>query len=343
MFTMLPPRPRAIMRGATARVPWSTVFRFARTSASQPFSLVSRNAARNVPPTLFTSTSTPPKRSTVAATARSTAAPSRTSVGSASDSPPAAAMSAAVARAVSSASSSTATRAPNAASPTAIPLPMPAPAPVTTAVRPVRNALPVSILLGRVAHEHALAALEALPELVREARPPFRILARVLVHQLLLGRGVLHDLPGGVERRPVGLPDRDVRLLPARLDAPDAPRRGRRADVDGLAVVVEPDLRGLPELPRLPLALHVDVLRVVERAVDVRRQRGGRGRGERREEDGERGESAHRRRTYCRSRSRCKTPRLSRRADEPEAGGRAHDLLLERRRLLQHEPPRRVA
>src|SRR5947208_3228807 len=155
MLMMLPPRARAIMRGATARVPCSTVFKLARTRASQPFSLVSRKAARNVPPTLLTSTSMPPKRSTVAATARSTASPSRTSAGSA------------------------------------------------------------------------------------RACPPAR------------------------------LADRDARLRAPLLDAPHAPRGGRRADVDGLAVVVEPDLRRHPERARLPLALDVDVFGLVQRAVEL--------------------------------------------------------------------------
>src|SRR5207249_1310024 len=125
MLTMLPPRPRAIMRGATARVPCRTVFRLARTRASQPFSLVSRKAA----------------------------------------------------------------------SPRAIPLPMPAPAPVTSATRPVRDAFPGSIaLLRRVADEDALAVLEAVAELVREARPALGVLAGVLVHQALLGGRVTDHL-----------------------------------------------------------------------------------------------------------------------------------------------------
>src|SRR3989442_7573530 len=272
MLMMLPPRPRAIMCGATARVPCRTVFKLARTRASQPFSRVSRKAARNVPPTLLTSTSTPPKRSTAAATARSTASPSRTSVGSATACPPAPSISAAVACAVAASSSRTATRAPNAAKPRAIPFPMPAPAPVTTAVRPVRDACVGSIaLLRRVAHEDAFAALEAVAELVREARPALGVLAGVLVHQTLLDGAVVHDLAPGLERRPIGLADRDVRLRAPALDAPHAPGGGRRADVHGLAVVVEPDLRGLPQRARFPLALDVDVLGLVQCAVELGR------------------------------------------------------------------------
>src|SRR6266404_5829692 len=241
MLMMLPPRPRAIMRDATARVPCRTVFKLARTRASQPFSRVSRKAARNVPPTLLTSTSMPPKRSTVAATARSTASPSRTSAGSARACPPARSISAAVERAVAASSSRTATRAPNAARPRAIPFPMPAPAPVTTAVRPPRDARCASIALLRgVADEHALAALEAVAELVREVRPARGVLAGVLVHQALLGGGVVDDLAPRIERWP-----------------------------DGLAVVVEPDLRRLPERARLPLALDVDVFGLVQRAVEL--------------------------------------------------------------------------
>src|SRR5213080_1891599 len=293
MLTMLPPRPRAIMRGATARVPCRTVFRLARTRASQPFSLVSRKAARNVPPTLLTSTSTPPKRSTAAATARSTASPSRTSVGSASAAPPARSISAAVACAEAASSSRTATRAPKAARPRAIPLPMPAPAPVTSATRPVRAACCGSIaLLRRVADEDALAALEAVAELVREVRPALGVLAGVLVHQALLDGGVVDDLAAGLERRPVGLADRDARLRAPVLDASHAPGGGRRADVDGLAVVVEPDLRRLPELARLPLAPDVDVLGLVQRVIDLGREPGARA-GDQREHQGEGGDAAH--------------------------------------------------
>src|SRR5438046_2821309 len=247
MLMMLPPRARAIMRGATARVPCRTVFKFARTRASQPFSLVSRKAARNVPPTSLTSTSMPPKRSTVATTACSTASASRTSAGSARACPPARSISAAVERAVAASSSRTATRAPNAARPRAIPFPMPAPAPVTTAVRPVRDACCGSIaLLRRVADEHALAALEAVAELVGEVRPARGVLAGVLVHQALLDGGVVDDLAARIERWPVGLADRDARLRAPLLDAPHAPGGGRRADVDRLAVVVEPARRRLP-------------------------------------------------------------------------------------------------
>src|SRR5438094_3136020 len=293
MLMMLPPRARAIMRGATARVPCSTVFKLARTRASQPFSLVSRKAARNVPPTLLTSTSMPPKRSTVAATARSTASPSRTSAGSARACPPARSISAAVERAVAASSSRTATRAPNAARPRAIPFPMPAPAPVTTAVRPVRAACCGSIaLLRRVADEHALAALEAVAELVGEVRPARGVLAGVLVHQALLDGGVVDDLAARIERWPVGLADRDARLRAPLLDAPHAPGGGRRADVDRLAVVVEPDLRRLPERARLPLALDVDVFGLAQRALELGRERGPRA-GDQRENQDEGGDAAH--------------------------------------------------
>src|SRR5205809_563496 len=198
MLMMLPPRPRAIMRDATARVPCRTVFKLARTRASQPFSPVSRKAARNVPPTLLTSTSMPPKRSMVAATARSTASPSRTSAGSARACPPAPSISAAVACAVAA----------------------------------------------------------------------------------------------GLERRPVGLADRDARLRAPVLDAPHAPGGGRRADVDHLAVVVEPDLRRLPELARLPLAADVDVLGLVQRVIDLGREPGACA-GDQREHQGEGGDAAH--------------------------------------------------
>src|SRR6185369_11677971 len=173
----------------------------------------------------------------------------------------------------SSTSSRIATRAPKAAKPRAIPLPMPAPAPVTTAVRPVRSAwLGSMTLLGGVADEHALARLETVAEAVRKALPPFRVLPRVVGQQLLLDRGVVDDGAGRVEGRAVGLADRDVGAGASRLDAPDAPRRGPRADVDRAAVVEEPDLGGLPELTRLPLALHVHVHAAAERLVDVGRE-----------------------------------------------------------------------
>src|SRR6266566_30816 len=291
MLMMLPPRPPTTMRDATARVPCRTVFKLARTRASQPFSPVSRKVARNVPPTLLTSTSMPPKRSTAAATARSTASPSRTSAGSARACPPAPSISAAVACAVAASSSRTATRAPNAARPRAIPFPMPAPAPVTTAVRPVRDALSGPSLRG-VADEDALAALEAVAELVREVRPALGVLARVLVHQALFDGGVVDDLAPGIERQPAGLADRDVRLAAPLLDAPHAPGGGRRADVDRLAVVVEPDLRRLPELARLPLAPDVDVLGLAQRVVEIGREPGARA-GDQREHQDEGGDATH--------------------------------------------------
>src|SRR5205814_1263078 len=96
-----------------------------------------------------------------------------------------------------------------------------------------------------------------------------------------------------VERRSVRLADRDPRLLPSRLDPLHAPRGRWRADVDRLAVVVEPDLRGLPELARLPLALDVDVLALPEHTVEVRRERRPGG-GDEREMNDDSGESTHR-------------------------------------------------
>src|SRR5437762_2771149 len=222
-----------------------------------------------------------------------TAAASRTSAGSASACPPARSISAAVERAVAASSSRTATRAPNAARPRAIPFPMPAPAPVTTAVRPVRDACCGSIaLLRRVADEHALAALEAVAELVGEVRPARGVLAGVLVHQALLDGGVVDDLAARNERWPDGLADRDARLRAPLLDAPHAPGGGRRADVDRLAVVVEPDLRRLPERARLPLALDVDVFGLAQRALELGRERGPRA-GDQRENQDEGGDAAH--------------------------------------------------
>src|SRR5436309_896411 len=212
---------------------------------------------------------------------------------SASAAPPARSISAAVACAEAASSSRTASRAPKAASPRAIPLPMPAPAPVTSATRPVRDAFPGSIaLLRRVADEDALAVLEAGAELVREARPALGVLAGVLVHQALLGGRVTDHLAPGLERRPVGLADRDARPGSPPLDAPHAPGGGRRAHVHGLAVVVEPDLRGLPERARFPLALDVDVLGLVQRAVELGREPGACARDQRDSQD-EDGDAAH--------------------------------------------------
>src|SRR5262249_6807824 len=108
-------------------------------SASHPRSFVSRKGLAKTPPALFTSTSTPPHRSHVAATARSKASPSRTSVGRPTASPPAARISASADAARSGASSRIATRAPYFAKPRAIPRPIPAPAPVTTATLPSRE------------------------------------------------------------------------------------------------------------------------------------------------------------------------------------------------------------
>src|SRR5439155_9136657 len=119
------------------------------------------------------------------------------------------------------------------------------------------------------ADEDALAALEAIAELVREARPALGVLAGVLVHQALLDGAVVDDLAPRIERRPAALADRDPRPRAPLLDAPHPPGGGRRTDLDRLAVVVEPDLRRLPELARLPLAPDVDVLGLVQRAVEL--------------------------------------------------------------------------
>src|SRR5262249_11262294 len=165
---------------------------------SQPFSWLSTNAAANVPPALFTRTSTSPKRAEAACSARLTASGSRASACSASAAPPLAPISAAVRSAVSASRSSTATRAPQAANPSATPLPMPAPAPVTSAVRPASEALSGVIAprsARRVRDEHALAGAEAVSEAVGVARPPLGILLGVGLHQALLALRLLTPPP----------------------------------------------------------------------------------------------------------------------------------------------------
>src|SRR5439155_22096905 len=122
--------------------------------------------------------------------------------------------------------------------------------------------------VGRaVRDEDSASDLEARAELRLEARSGGVVLAAVGGHEPVLERGVVERPTGGRERGPVRLADRDARLSPPRLDAPHAPGGGRGGDVDGARVVEEPDLRGLPEGARLPLALHVDVLALLERAL----------------------------------------------------------------------------
>src|SRR5262249_28858852 len=148
----------------------------------------------------------------------------------------------------------------------------------------------------RVAHEDALARLEALAEVVGELGPAVGVLPGVLGHELLLDGRVVHELALRQEGRPVGLADGDARLGALRLDAAHAPRGRPRADPDGLAAVVEPDLGGLAELARLALALDVHVLALAQRLVDLRGQRGCRERGGEEHEGGRRGgqTAAHR-------------------------------------------------
>src|SRR4029453_18731567 len=143
-----------------------------------------------------------------------------------------------------------------------------------------------------VAHDHAIAALEALAEAVAEAFPTVRVLAPERLQQPLLDLGVVHHLARGIERGPVHLADGDPRPLPSRLDALLAPGRRRGASQDGASIVHEPDLGGLPQGARLTLALDVDVLALAERPLEVRGERGGDTRDEDEGKDDDR-EAAH--------------------------------------------------
>src|SRR5271166_3239619 len=110
--------------------------RFDLYSASQPFSLVARDADQKTPPALLTRIVTDPSSAEVCANAASTAALSRTSTAI-----PSAPISSAADAHDSGLRSQIATRAPNAFSPAAMPRPMPAPPPVTTATRSVSRTL----------------------------------------------------------------------------------------------------------------------------------------------------------------------------------------------------------
>ncbi len=107
-----PGRPSATSARATRWVHTITWRRLARYRASNPFSDVSRNGARNTPPALLTRMSTGPSSATVAARASSTCWVSRTSTVSPRLVPPAAAISAAAAAEVSASRSQMATAAP---------------------------------------------------------------------------------------------------------------------------------------------------------------------------------------------------------------------------------------
>src|SRR4030095_10990138 len=271
-LTTLPGCPAATSRRATSCVQCMTDSRLARQRACQPLGALSRNGATKTPPALLTSTSTGPRCAAVASSAAATASGSRASAGTASASPPALAMPAAVRPAVSGSRSSTATRAPKRAITRAIPRPMPAPAPVTSAVRPSSEALRGSIAersARRVGDEHALAAAKALAKALRMARPAFRVLGGEGRHQPRLDRGILDQLAGRLEARPLRRPDRDPRAGTSRLDAFDAPRGRPGADVHRAAVDEEPDLRGLAERATLALGLDVDVARLTERLLQL--------------------------------------------------------------------------
>src|SRR5262245_32618458 len=276
-LTTLPPRPAAIRPRATSWVQCITDLAFARQSASQPFSRLSRNGAANVPPALFTRTSTGPNRALVASKARRTASGSRASAGSASPSPAFAAISAAVRSAVWGSRSSAATRAPKAASASATPFPMPAPAPVTSATRPSSETLSGFMRARsarRVGDEYPVAAAEAVAEVVGVRRPALGILLGVGLHQPLLELGILHERAGGLEAWSLRRAHRDARARPPRLDALDAPGAGPRADIDLATVVEEPDLGWGAELPGFALRLEVHVVGVGQRLLDLRGETG---------------------------------------------------------------------
>jgi hypothetical protein len=121
------------MCGSAARVSRNGAVRLTRMTRSHSASDTS--AAADIPsmmPALFTSTSSPPKVSTAAATTCSTTAGSLRSPVTATAVPPAASISATTALAVSALTSATTTLAPSPANRSAAARPMPEPAPVTT-------------------------------------------------------------------------------------------------------------------------------------------------------------------------------------------------------------------
>ncbi|KYF71106.1 hypothetical protein BE15_37555 [Sorangium cellulosum] len=88
-FTTRPRRAGIIARRATSRVMKKVPFRLLRTTASQPFGVMSAAGLGNCPPALFTSTSTRPKRSRTWPTKAAICSGSRISQGAASTLSPA--------------------------------------------------------------------------------------------------------------------------------------------------------------------------------------------------------------------------------------------------------------
>ncbi len=117
--------------------------RLVRTTASQPFSEMSRSGAGNWPPALFTRPSMRPCAASTASTVAQTCSSSRMSQAWVVAAPPAAAISAHTVSSFSGLRPMSATFAPRAASSWAVQRPMPLPPPVTTtdwpANRPARN------------------------------------------------------------------------------------------------------------------------------------------------------------------------------------------------------------
>src|SRR5262245_22761694 len=132
---MMLPAPRAIIAGITALTVRNAPVRLIRTTRSHAASSISSTvAAWSLSAAPYISTSRPPKRSTVAATAARHEAVSVTSRFTATARPPPFSISAATAFAPGSSTSAQATLAPTAAKASAVARPMPFAAPTTIAV-----------------------------------------------------------------------------------------------------------------------------------------------------------------------------------------------------------------
>ena len=133
-----------------------TWVKFSAMIDASPLGAMSRNGATNVPPALFTSTSTRSKRSAIDSTKASTASGSRTSSSALSTGRPSPSMSAATSASRSAWRSQIATVAPHRANRRAVARPIPWAAPVTTATRSVSRMESASkrspVVMGPLCH-----------------------------------------------------------------------------------------------------------------------------------------------------------------------------------------------
>src|SRR3954447_874760 len=136
---MILPRPRAIMRGATARVTRKALVRSASITSRHCASVISSSGARRWIPALLIRTSTGATSASTRAIAAATAAPSVTSKAAVATRAPSPRSPSAAAASFASSRPLSTSAAPAAARPRARPSPMPWLEPVTRTVRPGRS------------------------------------------------------------------------------------------------------------------------------------------------------------------------------------------------------------